>query len=234
MANQPGVGSDALFEVGDRVQYTFRGRRMRLTGTVVETRDRGSAFILDRFGYRVAFDGHASSEVTSAWFSESHFAALGPLDDLAFVGTGGDSWQTAAYGIDNMKTPSWLDLLAPLGTFVPGADVIMTPLDYLKYPRNTKRKLYIPHAIVRPDGGLTLLAQVLGQYVVAEAGLDEEEEESIDYTTGYLICGHVAAGGWLWADPEKRAAADAAAADPEQDPPEPGQENVVSFKGKNP
>ena len=131
---------------------------------------------------------------------------------------------------EDMESPRWLDLLIPLGTFVVGGDVLITPFDYVKYPKNTKSKMYVPHAIVRPDGSLLLVAQVLGSYVVENT--EEVEEEDADYTQGYLICGWIPVGGWLWADPVKRAAA---AAEPAGAPApvEEEEKNVVKFSPRD-
>ena len=133
-----------------------------------------------------------------------------------------------------MENPRWLDLLLPLGTFVVGADVLIAPFDYAKYPKNTKSKVYVPHAIVRPDDSLLLVAQVLGSYLVVDNTEETEEEEDADYTQGYLICGWIEAGKWLWADPAKRATA-AAATEPVgvPGPVEEEDKNVVKFSPRD-
>jgi hypothetical protein len=117
---------------------------------------------------------------------------------------------------------------------VSGQDVLLTAFDFAQYPKNTAIEVYVPHAIVTPAGALLLVAQTLGQYTLTEVGEDEEPDDT-DYTRGYLICGHVPPGRWLWADPEKRA--NAARPPP---PVEAGtdtegsseEENVVQFSPK--
>lgn len=116
-----------------------------------------------------------------------------------------------------MKTPSWRDLLVPLGTIVDGSEFLLAPYAYDSYPSSTRRRVYVPHAAVREDGSLLLLSQVLSASDIYAASEDEGQE--CDPTVGYLLCGWVPAGKWFWADPEKRA----------NPTPAPEVENVVPF-----